>query len=260
MGDSAASQRGSLRPAGRRPRAMCVRDCSRPRPLPAGTADATILGPRGRPATRRPRYLTTLFVVKHLAEVAELADAPDSKSGSRKGVRVRVPPSAFTVSDASHKRCARRGRGCRQNSLELRRRDVADRSRRCLARQAQEQIEPNLAHRRGRVEGGFRVRAILPIVFTEGVPLFSLARMYPITCGFVMSDSLAPSPTYRASRSSAWAVSTMEKHRSRRPLAPVRCRRLCFRFSLPPSRPLGVGFAVLVAVGTPKTVKLRRFA
>ena len=30
-----------------------------------------------------------------LAEVAELADAPDSKSGSRKGVRVRVPPSAL---------------------------------------------------------------------------------------------------------------------------------------------------------------------
>ena len=29
------------------------------------------------------------------AEVAELADAPDSKSGPRKGVWVRVPPSAI---------------------------------------------------------------------------------------------------------------------------------------------------------------------
>lgn len=29
-----------------------------------------------------------------LAEVAELADAPDSKSGARKGMRVRLPPSA----------------------------------------------------------------------------------------------------------------------------------------------------------------------
>ena len=29
------------------------------------------------------------------AEVAELADAPDSKSGARKGVWVRVPPSAY---------------------------------------------------------------------------------------------------------------------------------------------------------------------
>src|SRR6266496_1733349 len=29
------------------------------------------------------------------AEVAELADAPDSKSGARKGVRVRFPPSAL---------------------------------------------------------------------------------------------------------------------------------------------------------------------
>lgn len=30
-----------------------------------------------------------------MAEVAELADAPDSKSGSRKRVWVQVPPSAF---------------------------------------------------------------------------------------------------------------------------------------------------------------------
>jgi hypothetical protein len=29
-----------------------------------------------------------------VAEVAELADAPDSKSGDRKVVRVRFPPSA----------------------------------------------------------------------------------------------------------------------------------------------------------------------
>src|SRR5207253_2769524 len=32
------------------------------------------------------------------AEVAELADAPDSKSGPRKRVRVRFPPSALTDS------------------------------------------------------------------------------------------------------------------------------------------------------------------
>ena len=31
----------------------------------------------------------------HVAEVAELADATDSKSVSRKGVWVRVPPSVF---------------------------------------------------------------------------------------------------------------------------------------------------------------------
>ena len=32
-----------------------------------------------------------------IAEVAELADAPDSKSGSRKGVGVRLPPSAVAL-------------------------------------------------------------------------------------------------------------------------------------------------------------------
>ncbi len=30
----------------------------------------------------------------HPARVVELVDAPDSKSGSRKGVRVRIPPRA----------------------------------------------------------------------------------------------------------------------------------------------------------------------
>ena len=35
-----------------------------------------------------------LKLVIRKAEVAELADAPDSKSGVRKDVRVRVPPSA----------------------------------------------------------------------------------------------------------------------------------------------------------------------
>src|SRR3954447_26178300 len=33
------------------------------------------------------------------AEVAELADAPDSKSGSLRGVWVRFPPSAFVEFD-----------------------------------------------------------------------------------------------------------------------------------------------------------------
>jgi hypothetical protein len=33
--------------------------------------------------------------IRQQAEVAELADAPDSKSGSLRGVRVRFPPSAL---------------------------------------------------------------------------------------------------------------------------------------------------------------------
>lgn len=51
-------------------------------------------------ATLKP---VDVFRFKELcARVAELADAPDSKSGSREGVRVRPPPRApFTR--VSHK-------------------------------------------------------------------------------------------------------------------------------------------------------------
>jgi hypothetical protein len=38
------------------------------------------------------------------AEVAELADAADSKSAVRKGLRVRVPPSALVGLSTAHKR------------------------------------------------------------------------------------------------------------------------------------------------------------
>ena len=55
------------------------------------------------PPTQTVHYLllnligvAQLLNLLHLAEVAELADAPDSKSGARKGVRVRVPPSVLS--------------------------------------------------------------------------------------------------------------------------------------------------------------------
>ena len=49
------------------------------------------------------RYTDECFIVK--ARVAELVDAPDSKSGASDGVRVRVPPLAplESISDAKTK-------------------------------------------------------------------------------------------------------------------------------------------------------------
>lgn len=47
------------------------------------------------------------------ARVAELADAPDSKSGSRKGVRVRVPPWAPKGSAIPARKTGKRRLKCR---------------------------------------------------------------------------------------------------------------------------------------------------
>src|SRR5437868_2692368 len=65
-------------------------------PLLLRSAQTTRPAPPGRPsrppATKRARTGDTILAP---AEVAELADAPDSKSGARKGVWVRSPPSAL---------------------------------------------------------------------------------------------------------------------------------------------------------------------
>ena len=62
------------------------------------------------PPTQTVHYLllnligvAQLLNLLHLAEVAELADAPDSKSGARKGVRVRVPPSVLRCNAVSER-------------------------------------------------------------------------------------------------------------------------------------------------------------
>src|SRR5262245_22043227 len=58
------------------------------------------VGTRGKTVTRwsrdrlRRQAASCKFLSRINAEVAESADAPDSKSGARKGVWVRVPPSA----------------------------------------------------------------------------------------------------------------------------------------------------------------------
>ena len=52
---------------------------------------------RGRSAVCKPAR--SLYLRAH-AEVAELADAPDSKSGARQGVWVRFPPSALPLQQA----------------------------------------------------------------------------------------------------------------------------------------------------------------
>lgn len=39
------------------------------------------------------------FILKPNADVVELADTPDSKSGAVKSVRVQVPPSALAISN-----------------------------------------------------------------------------------------------------------------------------------------------------------------
>src|SRR5581483_10594127 len=54
----------------------------------AATIPATLL--RSPPIS----YVVTAVTISPRAEVAELADAPDSKSGSPRGVWVRFPPSA----------------------------------------------------------------------------------------------------------------------------------------------------------------------
>ena len=43
-----------------------------------------------------------IILVTHLSRSGGMADAPDSKSGSRKGVRVRAPPSVpFEISKST---------------------------------------------------------------------------------------------------------------------------------------------------------------
>ena len=39
-------------------------------------------------------FVLSASIIDEVAGVAELADAPDSGSGARKGVRVRLPPPA----------------------------------------------------------------------------------------------------------------------------------------------------------------------
>src|SRR5437763_16705017 len=46
---------------------------------------------------RKKSYVVRRATISRPAEVAELADAPDSKSGSLRGVWVRFPPSASAV-------------------------------------------------------------------------------------------------------------------------------------------------------------------
>src|SRR5207247_11302831 len=55
----------------------------------AATSDATLL------RQREKSYAQRGATICRRAEVAELADAPDSKSGSLRGVWVRFPPSAL---------------------------------------------------------------------------------------------------------------------------------------------------------------------
>ena len=58
---------------------------------PASGAERHPTNSASRGARRWPRSFCRFF----RAGVAELADAPDSKSGTRKGLRVRVPPPAI---------------------------------------------------------------------------------------------------------------------------------------------------------------------
>ena len=66
------------------------------RPEMAGTGRALAPATRARELSPAPRGWPArpLTYSEFEAEVAELADAPDSKSGAREGVWVRVPPSA----------------------------------------------------------------------------------------------------------------------------------------------------------------------
>ena len=59
---------------------------------------------------RRARMRTSTVTLP--AEVAELADAPDSKSGAREGVWVRAPPSALRSTGARASRPCRRRDAC----------------------------------------------------------------------------------------------------------------------------------------------------
>src|SRR6478752_7404344 len=64
----------------------------------AATGEATLL-----PAAEKSYVVSGVTICLVRAEVAELADAPDSKSGSLRGVWVRFPPSALAGRGA----CAR---------------------------------------------------------------------------------------------------------------------------------------------------------
>ena len=59
-----------------------------------GFEDQPILARQAQIRDAHGRYTTWLGRFPQPAGVVELVDAPDSKSGARDGVRVRVPPPA----------------------------------------------------------------------------------------------------------------------------------------------------------------------
>ena len=63
----------------------------RPKGLPTSSGARSQLARLSRPPANKTERRATILLP---AEVAEPVDAPDSKSGARKGVWVQVPPSA----------------------------------------------------------------------------------------------------------------------------------------------------------------------